>query len=168
MASASSPLRRACSVFCRALCICASRKSADASSGRSGAKLLRAYVATRSPKLTVVVPLYNMERYVGRCLSSLLHAKNLTPLEVLVIDDGSKDRSIDRAREFEERFPGVVRVIAKANGETHVQVFVLPTVLFLKWENGEEHKVDMAHGAYRVPTLRFDQKEIHPQPAKMI
>jgi uncharacterized membrane protein YjjP (DUF1212 family)/uncharacterized membrane protein YjjB (DUF3815 family) len=50
-------------------------------------------------------------------------------------------------------------MIAKANGETHVQVFVLPTVLFLKWENGEEHKVDMAHGAYRVPTLRFDQIE---------
>jgi uncharacterized membrane protein YjjP (DUF1212 family)/uncharacterized membrane protein YjjB (DUF3815 family) len=50
-------------------------------------------------------------------------------------------------------------MIAKANGETHVQVFVLPTVLFLKWESGEEHKVDMAHGAYRVPTLRFDQIE---------
>ena len=50
-------------------------------------------------------------------------------------------------------------MIAKANGETNVQVFVLPTVLFLKWESGDEHRVDMAHGAYRVPTLRFDQIE---------
>lgn len=50
-------------------------------------------------------------------------------------------------------------MIARANGEPDVQVFVLPTVLFLKWEKGEEHRVDMAHGAYRVATLRFDQIE---------
>ena len=50
-------------------------------------------------------------------------------------------------------------MIAKANGEEAVQVFVLPTVLFLKWESGDEHQVDMAHGAYRVAPLRFDQIE---------
>ncbi len=50
-------------------------------------------------------------------------------------------------------------MIARVNGEPNVQVFVLPTVLFLKWEGGEEHQVDMAHGAYRVATLRFDQIE---------
>ena len=49
--------------------------------------------------------------------------------------------------------------IAKVNGEPGVQVFVLPTVLFLKWESGDEHQVDMAHGAYRVAPLRFDQIE---------
>lgn len=49
--------------------------------------------------------------------------------------------------------------IAKINGETGVQVFVLPTVLFLKWESGDEHQVDMAHGAYRIAPLRFDQIE---------
>lgn len=49
--------------------------------------------------------------------------------------------------------------IAKVNGEADVQVFVLPTVLFLKWEGGDEHRVDMAHGAYRVAPLRFDQIE---------
>lgn len=50
-------------------------------------------------------------------------------------------------------------MIARVNGETEVQVFVLPTVLFLKWEGGEEYQVDMAHGAYRVAPLRFDQIE---------
>ena len=49
--------------------------------------------------------------------------------------------------------------IAKANGEPGLQVFVLPTVLFLKWESGDEFQVDMAHGAYRVAPLRFDQIE---------
>ncbi len=50
-------------------------------------------------------------------------------------------------------------VIAKVNGEPGVQVFVLPTVLFLKWESGDEYQVDMTHGAYRVAPLRFDQIE---------
>lgn len=50
-------------------------------------------------------------------------------------------------------------MIARVHGESAVQVFVLPTALFLKWEDGDEHQVDMAHGAYRVPTLRFDQIE---------
>lgn len=50
-------------------------------------------------------------------------------------------------------------MIARANGEPEVQVFVLPTVLFLKWESGEEYQVDMTHGAYRVASLRFDQIE---------
>ncbi len=50
-------------------------------------------------------------------------------------------------------------MIARANGEPDVQVFVLPTVLFLKWERGEEYQVDMTHGAYRVASLRFDQIE---------
>lgn len=87
--------------------------------------LIRAPVAppraAKAPKtarkqLTVVVPAYNMEHLLPRCLTSLLRGKTLSSLEVLVVDDGSKDRSVEVAREFEARFPGVVRVIAKENG----------------------------------------------------
>lgn len=66
--------------------------------------------------LTVGVPVYNMERLLGRCLSSLLAGDSLEGLEVLVVDDGSKDASLLIARSFETRFPGIVRVIAKENG----------------------------------------------------
>jgi glycosyltransferase involved in cell wall biosynthesis len=66
--------------------------------------------------LTVGVPVYNMERLLPRCLSSLLAGRSLEGLEVLVVDDGSKDDSLLVARSFETRFPGVVRVIAKENG----------------------------------------------------
>lgn len=68
------------------------------------------------PALTVCVPVYNMEKLLERCLSTLLAGDDLEGLEVLVIDDGSKDRSLAVARRFEARFPGVVRVIAKENG----------------------------------------------------
>lgn len=102
----------------------AARCSDEATTQREIA-LIRAPVrpprTAKAPKsarklLTVVVPAYNMQHLLPRCLSSLLQAKDLAPLEVLVVDDGSKDRTVDVAREFEARFPGVVQVIAKENG----------------------------------------------------
>ena len=59
-----------------------------------------------------------MENYLHKCLDSLLvEDKNLRDaLEVLIIIDGSKDRSSEIGHEYEEKYPGVFRVIDKENG----------------------------------------------------
>lgn len=66
--------------------------------------------------LTVIVPTYNMERYVAYCLDSLLVKENIGQLEVLIINDGSKDRSLEIACRYEKKYPSVFRVIDKENG----------------------------------------------------
>lgn len=67
--------------------------------------------------LSIVVPTYNMEKYLDRCLSSfVVGTSSMNLLEVLVINDGSKDNSSDIAHGYESRFPGVFRVIDKENG----------------------------------------------------
>lgn len=68
--------------------------------------------------LTVIVPSYNMEAYLPKCLGSLIVSDNelLQKLEVIVINDGSKDRTSEIAHEFESKYRGVFRVIDKANG----------------------------------------------------
>lgn len=66
--------------------------------------------------LSIVIPTYNMERYLGYCLDSLLIKENLEHIEVLIINDGSKDASSVIAHEYENRFPSVFRVIDKENG----------------------------------------------------
>ncbi|WP_303010610.1 glycosyltransferase family 2 protein [uncultured Bacteroides sp.] len=66
--------------------------------------------------LTVIVPTYNMEQYLEYCLTSLCVDKNIGRLEILVINDGSKDCSSAIAHEFEDRFPHVFKVIDKENG----------------------------------------------------
>ena len=48
-------------------------------------------------KLTVIIPCYNEERYLARCLNSI---KPNSDVEVLIIDDGSEDKSYDIAQEF--------------------------------------------------------------------
>lgn len=67
--------------------------------------------------LTIIIPTYNMEKYLEYCLDSLLIGKacfNL--LEVLIINDGSRDTSSAIAHRYAENFPDVFRVIDKENG----------------------------------------------------
>lgn len=67
--------------------------------------------------LSLIIPTYNMEKYLDKCLGSLLvDAWGMERLEVLVVNDGSKDRSLSIARGYESRYPGVFRVIDKENG----------------------------------------------------
>lgn len=67
--------------------------------------------------ISIIIPTYNMENYLRRCLDSLIVDDELmSVLEVLVINDGSKDSSSKIAHEYESRFPNTFRVIDKENG----------------------------------------------------
>ena len=67
--------------------------------------------------LTIVIPTYNMEQYLHKCLSSLIvNPQEMELLEVLIINDGSKDCSSKIAHEYEQKYPMTSRVIDKDNG----------------------------------------------------
>lgn len=68
--------------------------------------------------LSLIIPTYNMEKYLDKCLTSLIvkDEKLFKNLEVLVIIDGAKDRSSEIAHTYQSRYPEVYRVIDKENG----------------------------------------------------
>lgn len=67
--------------------------------------------------LTIIIPTYNMEKYLRKCLDSLLVSdENMQRLEVLVVNDGSKDSSSLIGHEYEAKYPQTFRVIDKENG----------------------------------------------------
>ena len=66
--------------------------------------------------LSIIIPTYNMEKYLRHCLDSLLIEKGLEDLEVLVINDGSKDSSLAIAQDYQSKYPQTFRVIDKENG----------------------------------------------------
>jgi len=67
--------------------------------------------------LTIIIPTYNMEKYLRKCLDSLIVSdENMQLLEVLVVNDGSKDSSSKIAHEYEAKYPQTFRVIDKENG----------------------------------------------------
>lgn len=68
------------------------------------------------PILTVLVPVYNTEQYIEKCLLSLVSKKLVGKIEVIIVSDGSKDKSIDIANKINDKYPGIFNIIEKENG----------------------------------------------------
>ena len=68
--------------------------------------------------LTIIVPSYNMEHYLDRCVSSLLSLapEELKKTEVLIVNDGSTDATSRIAHGYQNQYPDVIKVIDKENG----------------------------------------------------
>lgn len=66
-------------------------------------------------KVSIIVPVYNAEKYLHKCLDSLVN-QSLREIEILAVDDGSTDRSPAILEEYERNYPGKVRVFHKENG----------------------------------------------------
>ena len=66
--------------------------------------------------LTVVVPSYNVEAYLEETLASFIHPDILEDLEVLIVNDGSVDRTEEIGKRYESEYPETFRVITKVNG----------------------------------------------------
>ena len=64
--------------------------------------------------LTVTVPCYNSQDYMEKCIQSLLPGGNR--VEIIIIDDGSKDNTGKIADEYARKFPDIVRAIHQENG----------------------------------------------------
>lgn len=56
-----------------------------------------------SPTVSIVIPMYNESRYVGRCLDSL-KAQTYKDFELIMIDDGSTDRSVQIVQSYQDQF----------------------------------------------------------------
>lgn len=63
--------------------------------------------------LSIAVPCYNSQAYMRKCIESLLVGGD--EIEILVVDDGSKDDTFKIAREYEEKYPGIVKAIHQEN-----------------------------------------------------
>lgn len=64
--------------------------------------------------LTIAIPSYNSENYLSKCIESLLPGGE--DVEILVVNDGSKDNTSAIGHEYEAKYPGIVKVIDKENG----------------------------------------------------
>ncbi|MBV9831554.1 MAG: glycosyltransferase, partial [Marmoricola sp.] len=81
--------------------------------GRRYLRKAQRRVAHHGAALTVVVPVYNVREWIRPALESLL-AQTLTDLEIIVVDDGSTDGSIDIVAEYAEN-DGRIRIIHQEN-----------------------------------------------------
>lgn len=67
-----------------------------------------------TPKISIIVPVYNMEKYLEECLNSLI-AQSLKEIEIILVNDGSTDASLDICDKF-SYMDARIKVYSKENG----------------------------------------------------
>jgi glycosyltransferase involved in cell wall biosynthesis len=69
-----------------------------------------------NPKVSIIVPIFNMEQYLDRCLESLF-TQRLTDIEIIAVNDGSNDSSLSILEEY-ARIDSRIIIIDKQIGST--------------------------------------------------
>lgn len=93
--------------------------------------------------LTVIVPAYNVSRYIERCLDSLIQQTEMNH-QILVVNDGSTDNTGEILARYAESYPDLVKVITQENKglgaarNTGLQYVNTPFVTFLDSDDWED------------------------------
>ena len=66
-------------------------------------------------KISVIVPVYNAEKYIEKCISSIAN-QTMKDIEILAINDGSTDNSLNILDSLSLRYKGKLKIISKENG----------------------------------------------------
>jgi glycosyltransferase involved in cell wall biosynthesis len=66
-------------------------------------------------KVSIIVPVYNVENYLAKCLNSLIDQTHQN-IEILVVNDGSKDNSEKIIQDYAQKYPEKIKPFAKENG----------------------------------------------------
>lgn len=66
--------------------------------------------------ISIAIPTYNMEQWLNRCFDSVVIPEIIDKVEIIVVNDGSRDRSSEIAHSYADRYPDSVIVIDKENG----------------------------------------------------
>ena len=66
-------------------------------------------------KVSIIVPVYNVEKYLAKCLDSLV-SQTLEDVEIIVVDDGSRDNSKQIIDDFQTKYPDKIKSFVKENG----------------------------------------------------
>ena len=66
--------------------------------------------------ITFSVAAYNIEQYIDKLLHSILDSSVADKIEIIIVNDGSKDKTAEIAQDYVDKYPDTVRLINKANG----------------------------------------------------
>lgn len=66
------------------------------------------------PKVSIIVPVYNTEKYLHKCLDSLVN-QTLDDIEIVIVNDGSKDSSPEIIKEYMDKYPGKFNYASQEN-----------------------------------------------------
>lgn len=66
-------------------------------------------------KVSIIIPVYNTEKYIADCLDSVM-GQSLKDIEVILINDGSTDSSLEIMKQYQQKYPDKIQLFSKENG----------------------------------------------------
>lgn len=66
------------------------------------------------PKVSIIVPVYNVENYLPKCLDSLVN-QTLKDIEIIIVNDGSPDNSQEIIDTYASNYPKLIKAFIKEN-----------------------------------------------------
>ena len=77
-------------------------------------------------KVSVIIPVYNTEDYLKECIESLVN-QTLRESEIIIVNDGSTDSSLEIMKEFKNKYPNIIKIFDKVNGgQASARNYALP------------------------------------------
>ncbi len=70
---------------------------------------------TMAAMISIIVPIYNQERYLEKCLQSILY-QSFQDFELVLVNDGSTDASLKIMKKYNDHYPSKIKIINKENG----------------------------------------------------
>ena len=67
-----------------------------------------------SKKLSVIIPVYNVENYLKKCIESLIQ-QDYDNYEVILVNDGSTDKSLEICEDYQKKYPEIIKVFSQKN-----------------------------------------------------
>lgn len=102
-------------------------------------------------KVSIIVPVYNVEKYLTQCMESLVN-QTLKDIEIIVVNDGSPDNSIKILEQYEKKYPDMVKVFTTENrGVSHARNYGLDraTGEYIMFVDSDDFvELDMAEKLY--------------------
>ena len=65
-------------------------------------------------KISVIVPVYNAEKFIDKCIESVIN-QTYKDVELILVNDGSKDNSLKFLQKYEKQYPKIIKVFSKTN-----------------------------------------------------
>lgn len=69
----------------------------------------------KAPTVSIIIPVYNVEKFLRKCLTSLVE-QTFQDREIIAVNDGSTDHSLDILREFEQKYDFITVIDQKNRG----------------------------------------------------
>ena len=122
-----------------------------------------------TPQASVIIPLFNKEKWVEDCLNSVIRNQKHTPLECIIVDDGSTDKSVDNIKTLVNQHNWITVITQHNQGvsaarNTAIRASTTPKLLFLDaddvWDDDHAQTILQTWTEWPNATLVFSLPKI--------